>query len=88
MMRKMNQFDKRNISAGLNAAIWPFLLMSPAGFGAGIAASAACVAVTATVILLHDRKQYAGVDWRSRALLFIPGAAYWTLAIVLHQLFG
>ena len=40
---KLNQMDKRNLSVGLNATVWPYLLFSPLGFLTGFTASAICV---------------------------------------------
>lgn len=85
-MRKIlsSPLDKRNCAAGLNAAIWPFLLFSPIGFWAGVYAGLACVILTAAVIIIRDHRRYIGCDWWNRLLLFLPGIVYWTLAIVLH----
>ena len=85
---KLNNIDKRNLSAGLNAAVWPYLLFSPMGFRAGIAASGVCVLLTAAVLFIRNRKQYVGCDWRSHLLTFVYGLTYWALATALHLIFG
>lgn len=85
---KLNKIDRQNLSAGMNAVVWPFLLFSPMGFRAGIAVSGFCVLVTATVLFIRNRKRYVGCDWRSHLLTFVPGLAYWTLATALHLIFG
>ena len=85
---KLNQVDKRNLSAGLNAAVWPYLLFSPMGFRAGFLASAISVVLVYTVISVRDCKRYIGCDWRSSLLLVLPGLIYWTIAISLNQFFG
>lgn len=87
-MRNQNHLDKRNTAAGLNAAIWPFLLLGPVGFWVGIAAGVACVLLTAVILILRDRKRYIGCDWYNRLQLFLPGVAYWSVAIALHLIFG
>lgn len=85
---KLNQLDKRNLSVGLNAAVWPYLLFSPLGFSAGFTASVFCVILVYAVISLRDCRRYVGCDWRSYLLLPLPGLVYWTIAIVLNELFG
>lgn len=85
---KLNQMDKRNLSAGLNAAVWPYLLFSPMGFRAGFLASGLCVALVYAVGTVRDRRRYVGCDWRSSLLLPLPGLVYWTIAIALNEIFG
>ena len=85
---KLNQMDKRNLSAGLNAAVWPYMLFSPMGFRAGFLASVLCVMLVFAVIVLRDRKRHIGCDWRSYLLLPLPGLVYWAIAIVLNLIFG
>ncbi|WP_304721260.1 hypothetical protein [uncultured Alistipes sp.] len=85
---KLNQLDKRNLSVGLNAAVWPYLLFSPLGFLAGLTASVFCVILVYVVISLRDYRRYVGCDWRSYLLLPLPGLVYWTIAIALNELFG
>lgn len=84
----MNKIDKRNLSMGMNAAVWPYLLFSPMGVKAGIAASGACVLLTATILFIRNRKRYVGCDWRSHLSVLAPGLAYWTLAATLNLIFG
>lgn len=84
---KLNKIDRKNLMAGMNAVVWPFLLFSPLGFRAGIAASGTCVVVTATVLFIRNRRRYVGCDLRSHLLALVPGLAYLTLAIGLHLLF-
>lgn len=86
MKTKLNKIDRNNLMAGMNAVVWPFLLFCPLGFRAGIAASGACVAITATVLFIRNRRRYVGCDLRSHLMTFVPGLAYWTLAIGLHLL--
>lgn len=85
---KLNKIDKQNLSAGMNAVVWPFLLASPMGFRAGIAASGCCVLLTAAILFVRNRKRYVGCDWRSHLLTLAPGLAYWTLATALHLIFA
>lgn len=85
---KLNQMDKRNLSAGLNAVVWPYLLFSPMGFLAGLVASAICVVLVYAAIAVRDHKRYVGCDWRSYLLLPLPGLVYWTIAIALNLIFG
>ena len=87
-MRKLNDLDKRNLSTGLNAAIWPFLLFGPISFHTGIIASGVCVLAAAGVVIFRDHTRYIGCDWYNRLLLFLPGIAYCGLAIILHAVFG
>lgn len=84
----MNKIDRCNLLAGMNAFIWPFLLFSPAGFRAGIAASMACVVVTAAIRFFRNRRRYVGCDLRNHLMTLVPGLAYATLATGLHLLFG
>lgn len=84
---KLNQLDKHNLSVGLNATVWPYLLFSPLGFRAGLIASALCVMLVYAVISLRNRRRYVGCDWRSYLLLPLPGLVYWTIAIALNELF-
>lgn len=85
---KLNKIDRQNLSAGMNAAIWPFLLFSPMGFKTGIIASGGCVFLVAFLLFLYNRTRYVGCDWRSHLLTLAPGLAYWTLATALHLIFG
>ena len=84
----MNQMDKRNLSIGLNAAVWPYLLFSPLGLRAGITASGICVVLIALAIFIHDHRRFVGCDLYSHMLILLPGPVYWTLAIVLDHIFG
>lgn len=85
---KLNQMDKRNLSVGLNTAVWSYLFFSPLGFYAGLIASALCVMLVYAAISIRDNRRYVGCDWRSYLLLPLPGLVYWTIAIVLNELFG
>ncbi len=85
---KLNQMDKRNLSVGLNAAVWPYLFFSPLGFYVGLIASILCVVLVYAVISIRDYRRYVGCDWRSYLLLPLPGLVYWTIAIALNELFG
>lgn len=85
---KLNQMDKRNLSTGLNVAVWPYLIFSPLGFRVGLAASALCVMLVYTVIYLRNDRRHVGCDWRSNLLFPLPGVVYWTIAIALNKLFG
>lgn len=85
---KLNQMDKRNLSVGLNATVWPYLLFSPLGFLSGFTASVTCVLLVYIVISIRDYRRYVGCDWQSYLLLPLPGLVYWTIAIVLNKLFG
>lgn len=86
--KKLNKIDKRNLSAGLNAVVWPYLLVSPLGFRTGIFVSALCVVLVGTVLFFHDRKRYVGCELRSYLRLFLPGIVYWSVAILLHHFFA
>ncbi len=85
---ELNRTDKRNLSAGLNAAVWPHLFFSPLGFRAGLIASALCVMLVYAVISVRDHRRYVGCDWRSHLLLPLPGLVYWTIAVELNYFFG
>lgn len=85
---KLNKIDRRNLTAGLNAVVWPYLLVSPLGFLTGIIASACCVLVVGTILFFRDRNRYAGCELRSYLLLFLPGLVYWSLAILFNRLFA
>lgn len=85
---KLNQMDKRNLSVGLNSAVWPYLLFSPLGFWVSFLASCICVLLVYIVISIRDNIRYVGCDWRSYLLLPLPGLVYWTIAIELNYFFG
>ena len=85
---KLNQMDKRNLSVGLNSAVWPYLLFSPLGFWASFLASCICVLLIYLVISIWDNIRYVGCDWRSYLLILLHGLVYWTIAIVQNKLFG
>lgn len=85
---KLNKIDRRNLSAGMNAAVWSYLLFSPMGIKTGIAASGVCVLLVAIILFFYNRTRYVGCDWRSHLLALAPGLAYWTLATALNLIFG
>lgn len=63
-------------------------VLQPAGLYAGLIASALCVMLVYAAISIRDNRRYVGCDWRSYLLLPLPGLVYWTIAIVLNELFG
>lgn len=85
---KLNALDRRNLAAGLNAVVWPYLFFSPLGFCTGILAGILCVLLVGTVLCLRDRRRYVGCELRTCLLLFLPGTLYCTAALLLNRMFA